>query len=61
MGCCRPQLGGWGSDDDDNDPRGNDNVDNVRPRQPHTTKNLSDLEKRDILDEEKGGGRLLWK
>ena len=55
-GGCRPRWGGWGSDDNDDDPRGDDDVDDVRPRPPHATINLSDEEKEGLLDEEKGGG-----
>ena len=34
----------------------NDDVDDVRPRPPHTTINLSDKEKGGLSDEEKVGG-----
>jgi hypothetical protein len=44
--------GGWGSYNNDDDPRGDDDVDDVRPRLPHTTINF--------FNEEKDGGRLLW-
>jgi hypothetical protein len=44
-GCCRPRWGGWGSDDNNNDPRGDDGIDDVRPRPPHTTINLFNEEK----------------
>ena len=39
-GGCRPWRGGWGSYDNDNDPRGNDDVDNVQlcPPRPHNNK-----------------------
>ena len=55
-GGCRPRRGGWGSDDNDENLRGDDDVDDVRPRPPHATINLSDEEKEGLLDEEKGGG-----
>ena len=44
-GGCRPRQGGWGSNEDDTDPRGDDNVDDLRLCRPHTTINLSDKEK----------------
>jgi len=45
-GGCRPRRGGWGSDDNNYDSRGDDDVNNVRPCPPHATINLSDKEKR---------------
>ncbi len=45
----------WGSDDDDGDLRGDDDIDDIRPRPPLTTINLSDKEKGGLSDEEKGG------
>ena len=59
-GGCRPWWGGWGSDDNDNDPRGNDDVDKVPTLSAHITINLSDKEKGGLSDEEKGRERLLW-
>jgi len=46
-GCCRPRQGGWGSDDTIQE---GDDVDDVRPRPPHTTINLLDEEKGGLLD-----------
>jgi hypothetical protein len=45
-------LGGEGGEVMTNDPRGDDDIDDVRPRPPHTTINL--------FNKEKDGGRLLW-
>jgi hypothetical protein len=39
------RWGGWGSDVNDNDPRGDDDVNDVRPCLPHTTINLFNKEK----------------
>ncbi len=55
-GGSRPWQGGWGSDDNDDDPRGDDDVNNVRPRPPHATINLSDEEKGGLSVKVKGGG-----
>jgi len=38
------------------DPRGDDEADDVQPHPPHTTINLSDEEKGGLSDKEKGGG-----
>ena len=55
-GGCRPWRGGWGSDDNDNNPREDDDVDDVRlcPPRPHNN-NLLDKEKSGLSDEEKWG------
>jgi hypothetical protein len=55
-GGCRPRRGGRGSDKDDDDPRGDDDVDDVRLCPPHTTINLSDKEKGGLSEEETGEG-----
>jgi len=44
-GGCRPRRGGWVSDDSDGDRRGDGDVNDVRPRPPHTTINLLNKEK----------------
>ena len=59
-GGCKPWRGGWGSDDNDDDPRGDDDINDVRPYLPYTTINLSDEEKGGLSEKEKGGGQLLW-
>jgi hypothetical protein len=55
-GGCRPRQGGCGSNKDDYDPRGDDDVDDIGLCLPHTTINLSDKEKGGLSDEETGGG-----
>ena len=55
-GGCRPRQGGCGSNKDDYDPRGDDDVDDIRLCLPHTTINLSDKEMGGLSDEEAGGG-----
>ena len=53
---CKPFAGRVGCDDNDDYPRGDDDVDDVQPRPPHLTINLSDEEKGGLSDEERGGG-----
>jgi len=55
-GGCRPRRGGWGSDDNNYDSRGDDDVNNVRPCPPHATINLSDKEKRGTFRRGERGG-----
>ena len=60
-GGCRPRWGGWGGDDNDNDPRGNDDVNDVRlyPPRPHNNKPFGQGEGGPFGRGE-GGERLLW-
>jgi hypothetical protein len=55
------RWGGWGSNDNDDDPRGDDDVNDVRPCPPYTTINLFNKEKdrrrRESKDnDDRGGG-----
>jgi len=54
-GGCRPRRRGWGSNEDNDDQRGDDDIDDVRLCPPHTTINLLDKEKGGLLDKETGG------
>ena len=52
----RNSDGATDNDGNGDGARGDDDVDDVRPRPPHTTINLYDEEKGGLSDEEKGGG-----